>query len=156
MTTFADLPSELSFSVVRKLDIDSRRALGIYTKLKVPPSLAQDISLTFIKPMYITPFSTSQDCSLMMPFYNDDIKDFYLDIMEQDYRDLTNNKLKRVLRIIKSWFTMCQFEVPGLVIRAGMPDGSDLVHISFEILKFDPNYIEYGMGLESFEDTFSF
>lgn len=36
---FSDLPRELQHMIVSKLDIDTRRALGIYTRLKVPHSL---------------------------------------------------------------------------------------------------------------------
>jgi len=31
-----DLPRDVELQIIRKLDIDSRRALGIYTKLSVP------------------------------------------------------------------------------------------------------------------------
>lgn len=39
-----DLPKELQFIIARKLDIDSRRALGIFTKMNIPKDLASSIS----------------------------------------------------------------------------------------------------------------
>jgi hypothetical protein len=39
-----DLPRELQFIIARKLDIDSRRALGIYTKLAIPHHVTRAIS----------------------------------------------------------------------------------------------------------------
>lgn len=38
------LPCDVVKAVVRRLDIDARRALGIYTRLRVPPALAADLS----------------------------------------------------------------------------------------------------------------
>ncbi len=37
--TLSDLPKELQYTIARKLDVDSRRVLGIYTKLKIPKTL---------------------------------------------------------------------------------------------------------------------
>lgn len=42
--TLMDLPKELQFIIARKLDIDSRRALGIFTKLNIPQHLDRSIS----------------------------------------------------------------------------------------------------------------
>lgn len=40
----SDLPKELAFKIVSKLDIDSRRALGVFTNLKIPTHLQDRIS----------------------------------------------------------------------------------------------------------------
>jgi hypothetical protein len=34
-----ELPNEIQFKIIKKLDIDTRRSLGIYTKLKIPNKL---------------------------------------------------------------------------------------------------------------------
>lgn len=38
-----DLPKELQYKIASKLDVDSRRTLGIYTKLNVPPHITASI-----------------------------------------------------------------------------------------------------------------
>lgn len=38
-----ELPREIQNMIIRKLDIDTRRSLGIYTKLKVPPFLEEKL-----------------------------------------------------------------------------------------------------------------
>jgi hypothetical protein len=37
------LPRELQMKIISKLDIDSRRALGVYTRLKIPLRLSDEI-----------------------------------------------------------------------------------------------------------------
>lgn len=44
MQFLTELPRELQYNIARKLDIDSRRALGIYTKLKVPDVIVDKIN----------------------------------------------------------------------------------------------------------------
>ncbi len=49
-TRVQSLPRELQLCIIRKLDIDSRRALGIYSKfLTPPPELSKNIQQTFFK-----------------------------------------------------------------------------------------------------------
>lgn len=151
-----EFPFDLASQIVRKLDIDSRRALGVYTKLKIPEALAKRISRTFIKTA--TKNMKSADNSLitmMMPFYDDDMKTFYLSIMDEDYLagDMTE-KARHVLLIIRSWFSTLDFEAPGLILRAGIPDGSENVHISYSILPYHVDYIEYGVKLANFDNVF--
>lgn len=50
-----NLPRELKFLIIKKLDIDSRRALGIYCKLPSPPSIfTHKIKETFFKVRHTT------------------------------------------------------------------------------------------------------
>jgi hypothetical protein len=42
-------PNDVVFKIVSKLDIDTRRSLGIYTKITVPSALANAISTSFSK-----------------------------------------------------------------------------------------------------------
>lgn len=44
-----EFPRDLNHLIVSKLDIDTRRTLGIYTKLKCPSDLEQKISKTLNK-----------------------------------------------------------------------------------------------------------
>jgi hypothetical protein len=44
---FKDLDRDVQKRVVRLLDIDSRRAMNVYCKLKVPTELAASISICF-------------------------------------------------------------------------------------------------------------
>lgn len=151
-----NIPFDISSQIVRRLDIDSRRALGVYTKLKVPQDLAKKISRTFIKTAHKRMKSDDNSLmTMMMPFYDEDMKTFYLSIMEEDYwSGGMTPKARHVLLIIKSWFSSLDFRAPGIIIRAGIPDGSDNVHIFFSILPFHVDYIEYGVQLSNFENVF--
>lgn len=44
-----EFPKDIQYQIVKKLDIDTRRTLGIYTKIKCPKSLEQKITCTFNK-----------------------------------------------------------------------------------------------------------
>jgi hypothetical protein len=44
MTTYNDLPIQIQNKIIRLLDIDTRRKLGIYVKLKIPNNLASKLS----------------------------------------------------------------------------------------------------------------
>lgn len=44
-----EFPRDINNVIVSKMDIDTRRALGVYTKLKLPPQLNTAISKTFNK-----------------------------------------------------------------------------------------------------------
>jgi hypothetical protein len=39
-----DLPRDIELAIISKLDIDSRRALGIYTRLKVPANIVNALA----------------------------------------------------------------------------------------------------------------
>jgi hypothetical protein len=42
-----DFPEDILNTIISKLDIDTRRSLGIYTRLKIPDELKVKISMTF-------------------------------------------------------------------------------------------------------------
>ena len=52
--TMDELPRDLQLRVVRLLDIDTRRELGIYSKLRVPFGLEKMISKTYIRQLTTT------------------------------------------------------------------------------------------------------
>jgi len=51
-----DLPNDVKFKIMGKMDIDTRRALGIYTKLRIPKNISDKINSVFIRPdpLYIS------------------------------------------------------------------------------------------------------
>lgn len=44
---FSDLDRDVQKKIISKMDIDARRALGVYTKLQIPVSLQKKISDAF-------------------------------------------------------------------------------------------------------------
>lgn len=45
-----DLPRDIEMNIISKLDIDSRRALGIYTRLKIPKDIKDKLEKTIPSP----------------------------------------------------------------------------------------------------------
>jgi hypothetical protein len=59
------LPREIQLKIFSYLDIDSRRALGIYTKLEVPLSLKRQLRTIPL----ITPFDEEDFCRVRVGLY---------------------------------------------------------------------------------------
>jgi len=151
------LPRELQYKIARALDVDSRRALGIYTKLKVPSFLAANIERDRVKPMLASAKSSKGRLMvLQFPFCDEDMKEFYLTMMENDMEAIEDQVMKMVMYKVASWFSQYKFEAPGIVVRAGVPDGSDHFHMSVYKLKEGVDYIEYGIQMEGYAHTASY
>lgn len=56
LNCLSSLPRDLQMKIISKLDIDSRRALGVYTRLRVPQGLSDEIGRTLSnKPVRMGP-----------------------------------------------------------------------------------------------------
>ena len=149
--TMEDLPREIIYKILSKLDIDSRRALGIYTKIKTPPELEIKISNSFIMDK-MPANATSKDEAFVLfqfPYFDEEMKEFYLNLMYSDMMDMPLlSKKKRVMMTLISWFENFEFGSPGITIKAGIPDGQDAMIIDYKIEPCD--YIVYGVNQTNF------
>ena len=59
-----EFPRDIEMHIIRKLDIDTRRNLGIYTKMNVPNEIKDAISKVFSSTRRIT---TSNNLLVMLP-----------------------------------------------------------------------------------------
>lgn len=59
-----EFPRDIEMHIIRKLDIDTRRRLGIYTKMNVPNEIKDTISKVFSSTKRIT---TSNNLLVMLP-----------------------------------------------------------------------------------------
>jgi len=140
--------------IARKMDIDSRRALGIYTKLKVPNGLADKITKTFVKPMPTAANSSLKKLMILQfPYCDADMKDFYLTMMDDDMRAMEDHEMKMIIYRVASWFSRYNFEAPGILVRAGYVDNSKHFHMSVYKLKGSVDFIEYGFNMENYAHT---
>lgn len=150
-----DLPRELKHKIFSKLNIDSRRALNIYTHLKPPPELVDKITKSLLI-SDMPPDATSQDealVALQLPYFDDEIKDFYMNMMYNDMMEMPlKSKKRRVMNILLSWFEKYPFEYPGIKIFAGIPDGQDSLIVDFKKLQEnEASFILYGVNLKNFD-----
>lgn len=148
-------PREVIYQIYKRLDIDSRRALNIYTKLKTPECLIKKISNTFIH-TNMPDDAKSLDAALVvfqLPYYDEDIKEFYANMMHNDKEEMPlGSKKRHVMTVLLSWFEKFEFTNPGVMIRAGIPDGQDEMIIDFRALKEnEENFIMYGVNQTSFD-----
>ena len=120
-----ELPRDMQLSVARFLDIDTRRALGIFTKLRVPPKLAHIIGLSLIRPLKQNMATITHPVStlwVMLPFI-ENIKDREKLLNNLDQHPSYEPSMRRTLHTIKSFISgMVQFPKQGLVINAGIVD----------------------------------
>ena len=149
------LPRELVNKICRLLDIDSRRALNIYTRLKVPPELADKISKSLVFCNMPRDAQSVEDEALVLfqlPYLDDEIKDFYIHMMNNDMIEMPlGSKKRRVLSVIISWFENYEFVHPGVIIRAGIPDGQESLIIDCKPLEDDGAFILYGVNQTGFD-----
>lgn len=82
-----DIPRDIQLKLVSLMDIDTRRALGIYTKLKVPLALQQDISQCFEKKTFFNGYA----CVRLGPPRLFDFEGSYVDSMYILTRDCVHN-----------------------------------------------------------------
>lgn len=151
-----DIPREVVYKIYSKLDIDSRRAIGIYTKLKLPPGLVDKITRSFIlckMPEDATSVNEKALVNLQFPYFDDDIKDFYANMMYNDMLEMPlQSKRRRVMNVLLSWFESFTFEYPGVKIMAGIPDGSESLIIDYRKLDEDEaSFILYGVNQTTFD-----
>jgi hypothetical protein len=138
------LPSELQFKIIRQLDIDTRRNLGIYTKLRVPFS----IPLTLPMP----PGATSATNKLMFLRVSElsDIEDLLLKL-KYDMSLAECGDFKMVLYKVAAWLR--RVGPIRACVRAGIPDGAtaaDKFHMS--VFNQDSLPLVYGIYLDSYDD----
>jgi hypothetical protein len=131
---FSNLPRDLQLHVVRLLDIDSRRALGIYSKLRIPTNLENKISKTFIRKL--TPYiatNTRTNCLWIIIPPTPDTK-FTIDYCMQQlvlHPSYNKNDL-RMLVMVRSYISsMVESHIDGFVINAGVID--DILYIGFGV-----------------------
>ena len=97
-TTMNHFPREIVYKIFSKLDIDSRRALGIYTKLKPPADISEKISSSF-RSTVMPPNATSlKDEALFIfqfPFFDEEMKEFYLNMMYSDMDEMPPKSKKK-------------------------------------------------------------
>lgn len=125
MTTWADVPPDTQRLVLSKLDIDSRRAIGLYTKLRVPSALADELTRVTVR---LLPKSSdwkgmqSQSGALLwlrMPrgggaVYRKNLKD--------DIKASKAAPRLRALRIARAW-VMAHGDGESVELRVGVTDG---------------------------------
>lgn len=147
------LPRELQYQIARKLDIDTRRILGIYTKLKVPKNISANISSHLVLPMPDNASSVDKRLMyLQFPFYDCDMQEFYLTMLENDMENTEDPVMRMVMYKVASWFSKYEFKAPGIVVKAGIPDGCNTFHMTVkDTIKMDVPYIAYGINMESYE-----
>jgi hypothetical protein len=86
-TTMRDIPRDIELKLVSLMNIDTRRALGIYTKLKVPLSIQTMVSQCFHKKTY----SHGYACVRLGPQRLFDFEASYVDSMYILTRDCVHN-----------------------------------------------------------------
>ena len=151
-----EVPREIVNKIYSKMDIDSRRALNIYTKLKPPPSLVEKITKSFIyckMPENASSIKEQTFVNMQLPYFDEDIKDFYSNMMYNDMLEMQlQSKKRRVINVILSWFETYNFEYPGVKIMAGIPDDQDNFIIDYRKLKEDETtFILYGVNQTTFD-----
>lgn len=79
---------DVKMKVVSKMDIDTRRKVDVYTKLKIPDKLAHDISRTFrSKKAYKQRACVSLPNYCLVRYFNDD-SEFLCEFLHHNDRTL--------------------------------------------------------------------
>lgn len=79
---------DIKMKVVSKMDIDTRRKVDVYTKLKIPETLAHDISRTFrSKKAYKQRACVSLKNYCLVRYFNDD-REFLCEFLHHNNRTL--------------------------------------------------------------------
>ena len=129
---FSNLPRDLQLQVVRLLDIDSRRALGIYSKLRIPTNLEKKISKNFIRKL--TPYiatNTRTNCLWIIIPPTIDTKSTIDYCMQQlvTHPSYNENDLRMLVMVRSYIYNMVGSQ--GFVINAGVID--DILYLGFGV-----------------------
>jgi len=139
-----EFPRDIQLQLIRRLDIDARRALGIYTKLQVPPELENRISKTYIKRLTMTVAVEIKPISslwLIIPHvkirnFERMKKEICDNILVYDHR--LHIQYKRIFMMLRSYIlNMTDLPLNGLAINIGIVD----------------NILYIGMGVPSEKET---
>lgn len=99
-----NMPTEIQYKIIRYLDIDTRRILGLYTKLKIPESIVNTINAIpkiNVMPMRSAVFlgneksinlSPLDDLQITLPLYQLN----FIEFSEQNYIIHRNDELERI------------------------------------------------------------
>lgn len=141
------IPRELQYKIAKKLDIDTRRILGIYTKLKVPFS----IDHIHMFPMPDSAVSATNKL-MFVKVSGENMQDYFITRLEYDMEE-ADQVTKMILYKVASWLSSYEFgdDGNGIIIKAGIPDGSDKFHMSVTTYKpGGQSQIVYGIYMSDF------
>ena len=142
-----ELPRDIELALARKFDIDTRRALGIYSKLRIPAELENSIAKTYIRRLTATvAVETNPVSSLWLIIPHVKIRNFEKwkkniidNILIYDHR--YHIQYKRIFMMLRSYIlNMTEIPLNGLAINAGFINDID-------------NKIYIGMGIASEKET---
>jgi hypothetical protein len=155
-----NLPTEIIEKIASYSDIDTRRALGIYGKMKVSPQLATEITKSFIKTEF-DPFSirSTKDhnfVTISIPYYDMSMIKFHKKMIVQDFDNtISGSQNQKIMRMISSWYMSKKpynFD-NGFQVFAGIPDDTQQIHVLFNDFKIQNRNspVIYGTSLDSFD-----
>ena len=86
-----EFPRDIRNIIISKMDIDTRRALGIYTKLKCPKELTVKLTDMFVKHKNTPNFAIVSLGKRPLKLNNNEVTDVYIYRLHRQFETTTGN-----------------------------------------------------------------